>query len=125
MIFFLINCCNCVIQQKQPHQYLDFEFEKLLYSLKNNHGLLKASVLIRLGCLTAAGNHIHWSKSLGSVKSKIITDFVDSVILSRAEKLFEHVCKHDRNKNPFFELSPFCLELDEAISEQKNYLLED
>ena len=124
-LFSLINCCNCVIQQEQPHQYLNFEFEKLLYSLKNNPGLLKASVLIRLGYLSATGNHVGWSKPLGFVKSKIIRDFVDNVILNRAERLFEHICQHDRNKNPFFELSPFCLELDDAISLQKNYLLED
>ena len=119
----LINCCNCVIQQKQSHQYLDFEFEKLLYSLKNNPGMLRASVLIRLGYLSVTGKHIGWNKSLGSVKSRIVTDFFDGVILSRAENLFEQICQHDGDKNPFIELSSFCLSLDESISEQKNYLI--
>jgi len=82
----LINCSICISQQKLACMYLDFEFEKLLYSLRNDNGLLRASILIRLGYLTATGNHTNWQKPLGSIMSKIITDFFDKTIMERAKK---------------------------------------
>ncbi len=119
----LINCCLCVSQQKLAIHYLDFEFEKLLYSLRNDNGLLRASVLIRLGYLTAIGNHTNLQKPLGHVASKIITDFFDGIIMERAKNIFECVCQHDYNKEVQVDLALLCFELDESIHHQKNYLI--
>ena len=119
----LINCSMCISQQKLACQYLDFEFEKLLYSLRNDNGLLRTSVLIRLGYLAATGNHAHWKKPLGHVTSKIITDFFDKTIMDRAKNIFECVCQHDYDEEILVDLTALCLELDESISLQKNYLI--
>jgi len=81
----MINCANVIIQQKQSHQYLDFEFEKLLYAIHDNPTLIRALVLIQLGYLSGVGRAVGWSKPLDSLKSKIITDFTDKIILKRAE----------------------------------------
>jgi len=124
-LYTMINCANAVIQQKQSHQYLDFEFEKLLYYTRNNPTLVRALVLIQLGYLSGVGRAVGWSKSLDSLKSKTITDFADKIILKRAEHLFDCFYQFDRNKNETMDVSKQFLELDEAISLQKNYLLED
>ncbi len=121
----MINCANVIIQQKQSHQYLDFEFEKLLYHTRNNPTLIRALVLIQLGYLSAVGRAVGWSKSLDSLKSKIVTDFADKIILKRSEHLFDCFCQFDRNKNEAMDVSKQSLELDDAISLQKNYFLED
>jgi len=118
----LINCCICVSQQKLALPYLDFEFEKLLYSIRNDNTLLRVSVLIRLGYMTALGNHTNWQKPLGHVASKIITDFIDKTIMERAKNLFERVCQHDYNRDICVDLTALCIDLDESISLQKNYL---
>jgi len=122
-LYTMLNCANVIIQQKQSHQYLDFEFEKLLYAIRNNHTLIRSLVLIQLGYLSGVGRAVEWSKSLDSLKSKTITDFTDKIILKRSEHLFDCFCQFDRNKNEVIDISKESLELDEAISLQKNYLL--
>lgn len=121
----LINCANTIVQQKYSSQYLDFEFEKLLYTIRNNPTLIRASILIRLGYLSAVGRAVGWHKPIDSVKTKIITDFSDQIILKRSDALFESFCKFDRsNDNEIMDVSKESLELDDAISLQKNYFLE-
>jgi hypothetical protein len=123
-IQLLINCSICVTQQKLANQYMDFEFEKMLYTLQNNNGLLRASVLIRLGYLSAVSQYINWQKPLNPIVSKIVTDFFDKTILDRAKNLFECVCSHDFTREIQVDLTALCLELDESITLQKNYLIE-
>ncbi len=124
-LYTMINCANVIIQQKQSHQYLDFEFEKLLYYTRNSPTLIRSLVLIQLGYLSGVGRAVGWNKPLNSLKSKTITDFTDKIILKRAEHLFDCFCQFDRNKNKVMDVSKQSLELDEAISLQKNYFLED
>lgn len=119
----LINCSICVSQQKLSNQYMDFEFEKLLYMLKNNNGLLRSSVLIRLWYMSAISSHINWQKPLNSIISKIITDLFDRIIMDRAKNIFERVCQHDYDENVLVDLNTLCLDLDESIYLQKNYLV--
>lgn len=120
----MINCANVIIQQKQSHPYLDFEFEKMLYAIRNSPTLVRASVLIRLGYLSAVGHAVGWTKPIDSLKLKTITDFADKTILKRSEELFTRFCEFDRNQDEVMDVSKQSLELDDAIDLQKNYFIE-
>jgi len=120
----MINCANVILQQKQSHPYLDFEFEKMLHTIRNNPTLVRTSVLIRLGYLSAVGHAVGWAKPIDSLKLKTITDYADKTILKRSEELFTRFCEFDRNKNKIMDVSKQSLELDDAIDLQKNYFIE-